>query len=164
MSLFLGLVASQLPVANPHNPQLQRIYPFELISVHKTDILAAISRFKCTSDYKHWVHIYFPFKVNGVILNHCNLIKMSTERKKILTLRLFHIWLLQSELPTLSGCTWHNLMKWDAQLVLSASNKQPTYWLSSSLFLLSLWRSDYDDFQKNNSLICFLSGLLVGFL
>lgn len=91
MNLFLGLVASQLPLANPHNPQLQRICPFELISVHKTDILAAISRFKCSSDYKHWVCMYFPFKVNAIILNHSNLIKTSTERKKILTLCLFHI-------------------------------------------------------------------------
>lgn len=82
MDLFLGLVASQLPLDNPHNPQLQRIYLFELISVHKTDILAEIRRFKCSSDYKHWVCIYFPFKVNAIILNHSNLIKMSTERKR----------------------------------------------------------------------------------
>lgn len=53
LNLIPDFVALQLPALiashGMANPQLHRIYPFELISVHEANILAEITRCKCNS-------------------------------------------------------------------------------------------------------------------
>lgn len=61
LNLIPGFVALQLPVLiasyGMANPQLYRIYPFELINVHETNILAEITRLKCNPSGNYGLHI-----------------------------------------------------------------------------------------------------------
>lgn len=61
LNLIPGFVALQLPaLVASHgmaNPQLYIIYPFELISVHETNILAEVTRFKYNSSGNYGLHI-----------------------------------------------------------------------------------------------------------
>ena len=61
LNLIPGFMALQLlALIASHgmaNPQLYRIYPFELVGVHKTSILAEITKFKCNSSGNYGLRI-----------------------------------------------------------------------------------------------------------
>lgn len=66
LNLIPGFVALQLPALiashGMADPQLYRINLFELISVHKTNILAEITRFKCNPNGNYVLRILLLLK------------------------------------------------------------------------------------------------------